>query len=448
MNNLKIHLIGIGGVSMSSIALLLKSMNNTITGSDQAKSDIITNLENNGIKVTIGTNKDLINDVDIVIYTMAISNDNPELMEAKRLNKTIYSRPEFIKELSKQYKNILCISGTHGKSTTTGLVSKVFIENNLDPTIMVGAYLKDIDGYLRIGSKDYLILETCEYKDAFLSFLPTNSIILNIDDDHLDYFKNIDNIKKSFQKFSDNTKEYILINNDDNNSLSITHNKILTFGINNKSNIEARNITKDNLGHPVFDVYYNNKFLTNINLSIFGTHNIYNALATIGFSIIYNLDILKTSKAINEYSGVKRRFEYIGTYNNSILIDDYAHHPTEIKSTLDSTKQVKHNKNIIVFQSHTYSRTKEHLKEFADILSKFDEIIIAPIYPAREKNIYNIKEEDLVNLIKNNNNNVIYIDSFNKIEDYLKRIIEPNNLVISIGAGPINKVLEGIKDKC
>ena len=446
MKNKRIHLIGIGGVSMSSIALLLKSMGNIVSGSDQANSSIIENLIKNNIEVYIGTNKDIIKDVDIVIYTTSIPLDNIELKEAKMLNKIIYSRPEFIHELSKSYKNVLCISGTHGKSTTTGMTSKVFLENNLNPTIMVGAYLKDIDGFLHIGTKDYLILETCEYKDAFLSFLPTNSTILNIDDDHLDYFKNLDNIKSSFQKFADLTKDYLIINNDDENSKNIYHSKIITYGINNKSNIEARNIKKDNMGHPTFDVYYNNEYLTSINLSVFGTHNIYNSLATIAFSIIYNLDISKTTNSLNTYRGVKRRFEYIGNYNNAYLFDDYAHHPTEIKSTLESTKQVNNNKVIAVFQSHTYSRTKEHLNEFANILSKFDEIIIAPIFAAREKNIYNIHEEDLVDLIKRKNPNVLYIDSFNKIEDYLKDHIKPNNLVISIGAGPINNVMEDIKE--
>lgn len=446
MKNKRIHLIGIGGVSMSSIALLLKSLGNEVTGSDRTESPIIDNLRKNNINVFIGTNKNIIKDTDIVIYTMAIDQNNEELLEAKKLNKIIYSRPEFIHELSKNYKNVLCISGTHGKSTTTGMTSKVFLDCGVNPTIMVGAYLKDIDGYLHIGKEDYLILETCEYKDAFLSFLPTTSVILNIDDDHLDYFKNLDNIKKSFQKFANLTKDYLILNNDDNNSKDIKHDKIITYGINNSSNIEARNIKKDQMGHPIFDVYYNNEYLTTINLNVFGTHNIYNSLATIAFSIIYNLDITKVTNSLNTYSGVKRRFEFIGTYNNAYLIDDYAHHPTEIKSTLESSKQVNANKTIAVFQAHTYSRTKEHLKEFANVLAKFDEIIIAPIFPAREENIYNIHESDLVDLIKKENPNVIYLDSFSKIEDYLKTHIEPNNLVISIGAGPINKVMEGIKE--
>lgn len=447
MTNKRIHLIGIGGINMSAIALLLKHDGNHITGSDSQNSEIIENLRNNGIDITIGLNPDTINDTDIVIYTKAISDENEELVRAKELNKEIYSRSEFIGKLSEIYKNVICISGTHGKSTTTGMVSLMMLENELNPTIMVGAKLKEINGTLHIGNKEFLILETCEYKDSFLDFKPTSIIILNIDNDHLDYFKNLDNIKKSFQNFINLLPDngYYTFNNDDDNTRTISSNqKTISYGINNNSNLTAKNISYDNLGHPIFDVYYNNEYLINIHLNIMGTHNIYNALAALSQAIIYNLDILKSKRGIEKYTGVGRRFEYLGTYNNALIFDDYAHHPTEIKATLDSTKKVKHKRNIAVFQSHTYSRTKEHLNEFASILSEFDNIIIAPIYAAREENIYNIKEDDLVKLIKENNENVIYIDSFNKIEDYLKVNIKEDDLVITIGAGPINEVSKNL----
>lgn len=443
MTNKKIHLIGIGGINMSAIALLLKSKNNIVTGSDTQNSNIIENLKNKGIEITIGHNPDMVNDADIVIYTKAISDNDPELIRAKELNKEIYDRSEFIGLLSNNYENVICIAGTHGKSTTTGMTSLMFLENGLNPTIMVGAYLKDIDGTLHIGDSKYLILETCEYKDSFLHFKPTSAIILNIDDDHLDYFKNIDNIKASFQKFinllpQDGT---LTINNDDLNSKDLTSKvKTITYGIKNNADLVAKNITYDEIGHPLFDVYYNDEFLTNIHLNILGIHNVYNALAALSLAIEHNLDINLAKKGIEKYTGVKRRFEYIGKYNGAYIFDDYAHHPTEIKSTLDSAKNVKCNQNYVVFQSHTYSRTKEHLNEFADILSRFNNIIIAPIYPAREKNIYNIHESDLVDLIKDKNKNVLYIDSFDKIVNYLKNNVKENDLVITVGAGQINEV--------
>ena len=447
MTNKKIHLIGIGGINMSAIALLLKHDGNYVTGSDSQNSEIIDNLRNEGIDITIGLNPNNIDDIDIVIYTKAISDDNEELLRAKELNKEIYSRSEFIGKLSESYKNVICVSGTHGKSTTTGMVSLMLLENELNPTIMVGAKLKEINGTLHIGNKEFLILETCEYKDSFLDFKPTSIIVLNVDNDHLDYFKNIENIKKSFQKFVDLLPEkgYYTFNNDDQNTKEIITDKYsISYGIDSAAKLCAKNISYDDLGHPIFDVYYNNEFLTNIHLNIMGTHNIYNALASLAQAIIYNLDIQKSKNGIEKYTGVGRRFEYLGTYNNAIIIDDYAHHPTEIKATLNSTKKVKHKRNIAVFQSHTYSRTKEHLNEFASILANFDNIIIAPIYPAREENIYNIKEDDLVKLIQDKNENVIYIDSFDKIVDYLKDNIKEDDLVITIGAGPINEIAKKI----
>ena len=443
MTNKKIHLIGIGGINMSAIALLLKSLDNEVSGSDYQNSEIIENLKKENINITLELNPDNINDVDIVIYTAAIDEDNPELKRARELKKIIYSRSEFIGKISEEYKNVICIAGTHGKSTTTGMISLMLLENDLNPTIMVGAKLKEINGTLHIGSNEYLVLETCEYKDSFLDFKPTSAVILNIDNDHLDYFENLDNIKNSFQKFIDLLPQngHLTINNDDKNTKTITCDKdIITFGFNDGAVLVAKNISYDNLGHPIFDVYYKNEFLINIHLNIMGTHNIYNALAALAQCIIYDLNIEKSKKGIEKYTGVERRFELIGTYNNALIFDDYAHHPTEISATLNSVKKVIHKRNFAIFQSHTYSRTKEHLKEFANILAQFDNIIIAPIYPARETNIYNIKEDDLVKLIREKNQNVLFMDSFDKIVEWLRQNIEEDDMVITIGAGPINEV--------
>lgn len=447
-NNKRIHLIGIGGISMSGIAEILHHKGTIITGSDIKENKGIISLKEKGITITIGENPDLVNDADIVIYTAAIKDNNTEMIRAKELNKEMYERAKFLGIMTKEYKNVLCISGTHGKSTTTGMVASCFLEDDKNPTIQIGAYLPKIKSNYYIGSNEYFIMEACEYVDSFLSFFPTSEIILNIDDDHLDYFKNMDNIKASFTKYINLLPENgkLIINNDDENVTDLTlpsNIEILTYGINNKSNVTAKNISYDEFGHPKFDIYYNDELYIHVHLSVLGNHNIYNALATTCMCIMYNISKEANIKGLNEYVGVERRFELLGKYKDNVLVyDDYAHHPTEIKATLNSTKNIKCNQNWAVFQSHTYSRTKEHLEEFASVLKEFDNVIIAPIYPAREINIYNVKENDLVELIKPYNKNVQYIETFDKIIEFLKENLKDNDLVITIGAGPINEVAQ------
>ncbi len=441
-----IHLIGIGGISMSGIAEILHALGAHITGSDASYSKNIVMLEEKGIKVLIGEDANLVNDADIVVYTAAISENHPELKKARELKKEIYERGAFLGLLTKDYENVICISGTHGKSTTTGMIASIFLEADKKPTIQIGAIIPKLKTNYYVGSKEYFIMEACEYKDSFLSFYPTSEVILNIDNDHLDYFGNIDNIKASFTKYTKllpkNGK--LVLNKDDHNTMSLSYSKnvnILTYGIDNETMVMAKNITFDDYGHPVFDIYYNNELFLNIHLNVLGHHNIYNALASTSIAILYNIDKKYIKKALEEYQGVERRFELLGTYKDNILVyDDYAHHPTEIKSTLESVKNIKCHQNYAIFQSHTYSRTKEHLEEFADVLKEFDNVIIAPIYPAREINIYNVKEDDLVDLIKKDNPNVIYLPSFDAIVTYLKETIQDNDLVITIGAGPVNEV--------
>ena len=429
----KIHLIGIGGISMSGIAEILLAKGAIVTGSDSTKSKLTTKLETLGIKITIGEDDSLIDDADIIVYTAAISESNLELKKAKYLNKQLYERAEFLGLITKEYENVICVAGTHGKSTTTGMVANCFLEANLNPTIHIGAILPTINTNTYVGGNEYFIMEACEFVDSFLSFYPTSEVILNIDNDHLDYFKNIDNIKKSFTKFINllpiNGK--LVINNDDKNSkdLVIPDNvELLTYGIKNDSDVKAININYTNLGYPEFDVYLKNELFCHIKLNVLGIHNIYNALATLSICLMYNIHKDYIVKGLEKYIGVERRFQYLGNFKENVLVyDDYAHHPTEINSTLNSAKNIKCNNNWAVFQSHTFSRTKEHLEEFAEVLKNFDNIIIAPIYPAREINTFNVKEMDLVELIKPYNNNIQYIESFEKIIDFLNDSVEPND---------------------
>lgn len=447
--NKTIHFIGIGGISMSGIAMIAKSLGAKVTGSDIAESELTENLKKEGMIINYGHHAEMIDNADIVVYTAAIHEDDPERIETKKLNKENYERAEFLGIISQEYQNCLCISGTHGKSTTTGMVSLIFLEAKLNPTIQIGAMLSQINGNTYIGDNNYLIMESCEYVDSFLHFHPTGIIITNIDNDHLDYFKNLDNIKKSFNKYVNLLPEngILVKNNDDTNSNNVEsgyEGKIITYGIKNNSDFMAKNISKNDLGHYSFDICYHDELLTTINLNINGYHNIYNTLAAFALSYNYIKDINTIKNGLEKYRGVGRRFEYLGTYNGAYIYDDYAHHPTEIKTTLTSVKEVKHNKDYCIFQSHTYSRTKEHLDAFADVLSKFDNIIIAPIYPAREINNFNISEDMLVDKIKEKNPNVIYLDSFAKITDYIKNNVQEKDLVITVGAGPVNKISQDL----
>ena len=439
-----IYLIGIGGASMYAIAAMLKNDGKMVMGSDMQASDNTRYLESIGIPVTIGHNVDSIKEADLVIYTAAISHDDVELVCAKKFNIECVERAVFLGEYTKQYENLICISGTHGKSTTTSMVASVFLEAGLNPTINIGASLKKIHGNYYIGGKKYFILEACEYVDSFLHFHPTSEIILNIDDDHLDYFKTVENTKKSFQKYIDLLPEngYLVVNIDDENikDLKFTCKNTLTYGIDSDANLVAKNISYSDLGFPTFDVYYNHEYLDTFTLGVLGRHNIMNALATTLMCMNYQIDISIIKKALKEFGGVGRRFEYLGEYHGAHLFDDFAHHPTEIMSTYNSSKSIKHHETWAVFQSHTYSRTYEHLDEFAQVLSKFDHIIICDIYPARETNIWNVKEDDLVKLISKENPHVKHIPTYQEIASYLKENVKENDLILTIGAGPVNQV--------
>lgn len=447
-----IHLIGIGGASMYAIAAQLHHDGKHITGSDMQESNNTNYLKSLGIDIAIGHNLDLLKNTDLVIYTAAISEDDPELVFARNNNIECVERAVFLGEYTKSYENLICISGTHGKSTTTSMIASVFLEASLNPTIQIGASLKKINGNFYIGGNKYFILEACEYVDSFLHFHPTSEIILNIDDDHLDYFGNIDNAKKSFKKYVELLPDsgYLVVNIDDKNTHELLNLKknVTTYGIeNNKAKVQAKNITISDFGYPSFDCYVDNKYLDSFTLSVFGKHNVLNALATISMSINYNIPTYIIKKALKEFTGVGRRFEYLGDYNGAHIFDDFAHHPTEILSTYNSSKRIKHNTTWAVFQSHTYSRTVQHLEEFAEVLAKFDNVIISDIYPAREENIWNVKESDLVDLISKKNKNVIHIPTYQKIADYLKDKVNENDLILTIGAGPVNKVAKLLLDE-
>lgn len=440
----KIHMIGIGGVSMSGIAEILKHWGFIVTGSDAAISEYTTELISHGIPVTIGHDIESVSKSDLVVYTAAIKTQDPELVEARRLGIPTIERADFLGILTKIFNDTICISGTHGKTTTTSMISSCFLEGKLDPTIQVGAFLKQINGNYRLGNSEYFIIEACEYVESFLKFYPKTEIILNIDNDHLDYFKDMEHIKLAFKKYVKllPSNGLLVINSDDPNCAALskyTEAKTITYGINNQNaNFVARNITFNKNGFPIFDVYYNNTFYKTIYLSVAGIHNVLNALACIGVCHMYGLNKEQIKNGLMKFTGAHRRFEYIGEFGNHISVyDDYAHHPTEIRATAEAMKNKTYNKSWVIFQPHTYSRTKNLLQDFAKALILFDNIIVTDIYAARETNTFNISSQDLVNEIKKLGKTAHYIQKFSDIASFIKSHALNNDLVLTLGAGTV-----------
>lgn len=445
----KIHMIGIGGCSMSGIAEIVEKMNINVTGSDMAETYYVKKLLNKGFNILVGHHPELIDDTtDLVVYSAAIAADDEEMIKAKALNIPLMERAEFLGLIAKNYKNNICIAGTHGKSTTSGMVTKAFIDAGIDPTVQIGASLKDIGGNNKVGSQDVIILEACEYHDSYLHFNPKIAIVLNVDADHLEYFGSFENVKKSFRKFCSLVPKdgMVFKNNDDINSKDIDKDsiaKVITFAIKNDADYVAKNISYDESGHPSFDVYYHNELINSIALNVCGEHNLYNALVTSALCNEFKLDSNSVKDSLFNYGGVHRRFEFLGkTHNNVLVYDDYAHHPAEIATTLYSVNKVKHNKSWALFQPFTYTRTVDHLQEFADVLSGFDNIVLTDIYAGREKDIYNIKSEDLVEKIKPLNNNVYHFSDNNELIKFLDENMKENDIVCSIGCGPVDTIIQ------
>ena len=453
LNNYKnIYMIGIGGISMSGLAHILISWNYSVSGSNNEINNMTEELEKSGVKVFIGHDYNNIDkSIDLVVYTAAIKEDNPELVHAKELNIPIMERGMFLGELTKLFKDTIGVSGTHGKTTTTSMVSECFLASKLDPTIQVGSTLKSINGNYRVGKSDYFIIEACEYKDSFLDFKQKSAIVLNIDNDHLDYFKNLDNIKKSFKEYVSHLPNdgLLVLNGDDKNCLELalyTKAKVLTYGLNNKNNYNAKNISFDENGFGEYDLYEKDKFISHIKLSVVGKHNILNSLACITLSLYYGIKIEDIKKGLKNYTGAARRFEYKGLFNGAKVYDDYGHHPTEVNAISESILNKKYNKSWVIFEPHTYTRVKNHSKDFAKSLINFDNIIIVDIYAAREQNTFNVSENDIINELKILNKEAIYLSDYNDIREYLKKNVKENDLILTLGAGYITKLSDMLVD--
>lgn len=444
INNIrKIHFIGIGGVSMSAIADILLSKGYKVSGSDSKENCILDKLKSLGAEIHIGHRaSNVADDTELVVYTAAISEDNEELLKAGELNIPVFSRAVFLGELMKDYKSSLCVSGTHGKTTTTSLISKIFVDAGTDPTINVGGYVPFLDGNLRIGKTGPFITEACEYTNSFLSFFPTHAVILNVKADHLDFFKDLDDIRKSFRAFAELLPDDgVLVINGEIDDVSYFTNDlkatVITFGLNGNYDYTAQNIRYDDLAMPTFDICTKDGNSYEVKLPLPGEHNIYNALAAVACSVSYGLDIKDAISSIEGFSGVQRRFEIKGKLGGATVIDDYAHHPDEISATLEAAHNFPHKKLWCVFQPHTYTRTEALLDDFAKSLSAADAVVLADIYAAREKNLTGISSKDLMKKLEELGIETYYFPTFDEIENFLLENLVNGDVLITMGAGDV-----------
>lgn len=454
-----IHFIGIGGISMSALARLLLSRGFSISGSDWHASDLTKELEALGIQVMIGQHaENITKNIDLVVYTAAVQEDNEEFCAAKHLDIPLMPRSVLLGQIMKQYPHSVGIAGTHGKTTTTSILSALLLAGDLDPTIAVGGVLDLIGGNLRIGASDYFVAEACEYTNTFLSLYPTDVIILNIEEDHLDFFKDINDIRASFARYvalvpKDGTA-YVNAEIEDFSSLfSDADCQIASYGIlDGETSLEnlsspytyaAANVVYDNRGFGSFDFIAEGKFLGRVQMGLIGRHNVSNALPAIALALKYGVSMETIITALPSFTGTRRRFEYKGTLGGITIYDDYAHHPTEIRATLSSAK-CGQKRTITVFQPHTYTRTKALLTEFAEALSISDIVVLAKIYAARETDTLGVSSKTLADEIAKKGKEVYYFETFDEIENFLLQFCSEGDLLITMGAGDIVKVGENL----
>ena len=440
--------MGIGGISMSGLAEILLKAGFKVTGSDMKASEITDQLSDMGALINIGQCASNITDnIDLVVYTAAIHPDNEEFKAAVTKNIPMLTRAQLLGQIMENYKYSIAVSGTHGKTTTTSMLSYILIDADTDPTISVGGILDSIGGNIRVGKSEYFVTEACEYTNSFLSFFPKISVILNMDADHLDFFKDIDDIRHSFRKFaellpSDGT---LIINADTPEYETITRGlpcHVLTYGLEHEADYTAADITWDKYGHPSFSVLFQGKKIGSYYLRVPGIHNVSNALAAIAVGRLLDLPDDVIVKGLGSFTGTDRRFQYKGEIGGVTIIDDYAHHPTEIRATLSAAKDYPHDELWVIFQPHTYTRTKAFLPEFAKALEQADHIVLADIYAAREVDTGEVSSKDVMKLLQEDGQDVHYFPSFEEIKDFVKAHVKGHDLLITMGAGNVVEIGE------
>ena len=445
-----VHFIGIGGISMSGLAEILLKENFTISGSDSKPSNLTAHLESMGAQIFYPQKADnVIEGIDVVVYTAAIHEDNPEYMEVVRQGIPMLSRAELLGQLMNNYETPIAVSGTHGKTTTTSMLSHILLEAETDPTISVGGILNAIGGNIRVGDSGVFVTEACEYTNSFHSFFPKISIILNVEEDHMDFFKDIHEIRASFHKFATLLPDdgALVINKNIECMETITDGlscKVITYSECQDADYTAANISYNELGNASFDLIRYGENIGRIQLSVAGDHNVSNALSTLAVADLMGISLEVAQKGIASFTGTVRRFEYKGERNGFTIIDDYAHHPTEIKATLTSAQNYPHKDIWCIFQPHTYTRTKAFFHEFAEALALADHVILADIYAARETDTLGMSSEALAEEIKKLGADAYYLPSFEAIENFVLEKVIHGDVLITMGAGDVVNIGESL----
>ncbi len=435
-------LIGIGGVSMCSLAETLFAAGCPVFGSDFKESETVERLRQKGIPVAIGHRAENVITADYVIRSAAIHDDNPEMVAARNKGIPVFERAQAWGAVMEGYEKAICVAGTHGKTSTTSMLTHIAMAANTDPTVMIGGDLPLLGGGHRVGLENKMILlESCEYCNSFLHFSPTTAVILNVEADHLDFFKDLADVKSSFRQFALRVPQetgLVIANADDAGAVDCLKDlprRVVTFGIENPADYRAVHVTSHH-GMVTFDVEKNGEWLTKIKLLVPGKHNVLNALAGVAAAYENGIEVKAIADGLASYSGVGRRFEFKGEYAGAAIYDDYAHHPGEIKALFDSVEEMGFERILAVFQPHTYTRTKAFFEEFVEQLSRPDLLILADIFAAREVNTLGISSADLAARIDGS----YYIPDFDDIVTFLKRVARPGDCVLTIGAGELNKV--------
>lgn len=436
-----VHFIGIGGISMSGIASLLLNKGYRVSGSDRSLSDIIKNLKENGAEIFIGQSRDNIKNPDLVVYTDAILDDNEELIAARKLDIPVVTRGVFLGALMRNYENSIAVSGSHGKSTATSMISKILLNSKEEATILLGGELDEMDGNVHVGDQKYLVTEACEYKGNIRYYFPQTLIVLNIDEDHLDYYKDLNDIVETFKTYlrnQDENSKTILNLNEENNKLILdsVQGELITYAQENyEADYVAHNINFDEIGHPNFDLKMKNGMIEHFELGVIGRHNINNAMAAIIATYENGIDLETIKENLRSYTGLKRRMEIIGHVNDATIMTDYGHHPSEIDVTLKALKEHTEGRLVCIWQPHTYSRTKILFDEFLNCFDAADEVIITDIYASREKLDPTIHSKDVVDALVKKGIKAKYLGTFEQARDYVYEIAEPGDLIITTGCG-------------
>ncbi|MDN0032632.1 UDP-N-acetylmuramate--L-alanine ligase [Oscillibacter ruminantium] len=453
MNNLKpisaymvsgkrVHLVGIGGVSMCPLAEVLQGMGLVVHGSDIHESDAVKHLKSLGIHVDIGHSAENLGDCDFVIRTAAVHDNNPEISGAVTRGIPVYERAQALGAIMRRYPNALCVSGTHGKTTTTSMCTHIFMAAEADPTVMIGGTLPMLHSGYRVGKGDTIILESCEYCNSFLSFYPTVAVILNVEADHLDFFKDLEDIEHSFRRFAQLVPDggRVVANADNAGAMAALKNlgrPVFTFALDHAAHCTAENLREED-GKQVFDVTIYGKPYAHVTLPLHGRHNVLNALAAASSAYVLGLPGSSVEQGLADFTGAGRRFERKGTFHGADVYDDYAHHPDELHALLTMAKELPYHRVVLAFQPHTYSRTAKLFERFTEELKLADVAILAEIYAARETNTIGISSNDLCKQIPGS----VYCSTLEQVTEQLRSIAQPGDLILTVGAGDIYRAGE------